>query len=357
MSKRVLLSIGGGVLLLGAATVIWGDRVLLHLMQQRVIASVSGAVFDDFSNGLDVVLCGAGSPIPDPRRSGPCVAVIADGKVRVFDAGSGAARNLLARGIGPGRITDVFLTHYHSDYIDGLGELFMQRWAGGPHDTPVPVHGPQGVTAVVDGFNAAYALDNGYRVAHHGAAILPPSGAGGLARPFAAPAAGERRVVLEDEDLVVTAVSVAHPPIAPAVAYRIDYRGRSVVISGDTVKSDALIALAEGADLLLHEALAPQLVDVMTAGTIEAGVPHMTQITHDIHNYHTTPVEAAEVAAAAGVGHLLYYHVVPALPLKRLETLFVEGADAVYTGGISVGRDGTWVSLPAGSDDIRLGRR
>jgi len=184
--------------------------------------------------------------------------------------------------------------------------------------------------------------------------VSPPGGAGGIAVPFDSPPDAAVEVVFEGAGLVVTAVTVAHPPIVPAVAYRVDYRGRSVVISGDTVKSAALTRFARGADLLVHEALAPQLVEVMTAGATQARVDHMAQITRDIHNYHATPVEAAEVAAEADVNHLLYYHIVPALPLRRLEALFLAGVDEVYHGGVTVGRDGTWAHLPAGVDVVTV---
>ncbi len=354
MARRWVWGVAAAAGLTLGAAALWGDRMLLSLMERRVHDTLSGAVMSRFGDGLDVVLCGAGSPIPDPHRSGPCVAVVADGAVLIFDAGAGSVRNLMARGIGPGRIERVFITHFHSDHIDGLGELFMQRWAGGRHTEPVPVHGPEGVDAVVAGFNQAYALDAGYRVAHHGPDVIPPGGAGGRAVMFAAPVDDERVVVFERDGLIVTAVTVAHPPIIPAVAYRVDYRGRSVVISGDTVKSSTLTALASGADLLVHEALAPHLVDVMTAGAEAAAMPHMAQITRDIHDYHTTPVAAAEVASAAGVDHLLYYHIVPALPLKRLEAMFLQGVADVYAGGVTVGRDGTWVHLPSGSDRLAV---
>lgn len=354
MIKRTLWGLAGLAAVVAVAGVLWGDHLLLRLMQQRVTDTLSGTAMSRFGDGLDVVLCGAGSPIPDPHRSGPCVAVIADGRIFIFDAGAASVRNLMARGIGPGRIERVFLTHFHSDHIDGLGELFMQRWAGGHHDQPVPVHGPEGVARVVDGFNEAYALDAGYRVAHHGPEVIPSGGAGGIAVPFDSPPDAAVEVVFEGAGLVVTAVTVAHPPIVPAVAYRVDYRGRSVVISGDTVQSAALTRFARGADLLVHEALAPQLVEVMTAGATQARVDHMAQITRDIHNYHATPVEAAEVAAEADVNHLLYYHIVPALPLRRLEALFLAGVDEVYHGGVTVGRDGTWAHLPAGVDVVTV---
>ena len=350
----VLLSL---VTVTTAIAAFWGEPLLLGLMRRQVVHTLSGAAFAEFPDGLNLVLCGAGSPIPDPTRSGPCVAVIAGQRVMIVDVGSGSVRNLAPQGIPLGRISDVFITHFHSDHIDGLGELMMQRWGNGANETPLPVHGPSGIERVVEGFNLAYAQDDAYRTAHHGPQLLPPGGAGGTALPFALPAPGVGTVVLDADGVKVTAFTVSHPPIVPAVGYRFDYGGRSLVISGDTVKSANLQQFATGADLLVHEALSPELVRVLTEGAAEAQAANIRQITVDIVGYHTTPVQAAEIAEAAGVRQLLLYHIVPALPYRPLERIFVKGVDQVFHGGVTVGRNGTWISLPARSTAVRVGQR
>jgi ribonuclease Z len=355
--RRRWLAVAATVVVLLAVSAIFGDRVLLRAMQRQVVSNLSGAAFAQYADGLNIVLCGAGSPMPDPKRAGPCVAVVAGARIVVVDVGSGAVRNFPQLGLPPGRVEALLLTHFHSDHIDGLGELMLQRWAGGARDTPLPVHGPAGVEPIVDGFNLAYGHDFGYRVAHHGPDVIPPQGAGAQAFPFAMPGDGEGRVVFDDDGLKITAFAVTHAPVEPAVGYRIDYRGRSAVISGDTIKSDNLARFAQDVDLLVHEALAIHLVDVITAGARAADAPHMAQITLDIHDYHATPVQAAELAQAVRAKHLLYYHIVPALPLRRLEKLFVQGVSQVYDGPVTVGRDGTWIQLPQGSSDVRLRRR
>lgn len=350
-----------GVLVLAVLAVLLnrtvGDRLLIRLMQKQVVANLSGERFAEFGDGLNIVLCGAGSPFPDVRRAGPCVAVIAGEQVLIIDSGSGSARNLAPAGIPAGQIKAVLLTHFHSDHIDGLGELLLQRWGNGAHTTPTPVIGPTGVEQVVAGFNLAYTQDFSYRVAHHNATIMPPTGAGGVAQPFALPKASEGTVVYDVAGLKVTAFSVEHPPIEPSVGYRIDYQGRSALISGDTVKSANLAKFAQGVDLLVHEALSPELVLLIAEGAKQAKAANIEQISHDILNYHTTPVEAAEIAQAAGAKHLLYYHLVPVLPLQRLEPIFLRGVSDVYAGGVTVGRDRLWVQLPANSDAVKIAQR
>src|SRR5689334_12891064 len=175
----------------------FGDPLIERAMRKQVARNLSGAAFKEMNDGLNVVICGAGSPMPDPHRAGPCTVVIAGERVMVVDVGSGAVRNFAPAGVPVGRVEDVFLTHFHSDHIDGLGELELQRWGNGSRTAPLPVHGPAGVEDVVAGFNQAYTHDFGYRVAHHGPKIIPPSGAGGTALPFPLPADGESVTVLE----------------------------------------------------------------------------------------------------------------------------------------------------------------
>lgn len=331
--------------------------IAMFAMDRVMQRNLSSSLVDELRAGLHVGLCGAGSPLPDPERSGPCVVVVAGDAVYVVDTGAGSIENLGRMRVSPGRVRGVLLTHFHSDHIDGLGEMMMQRWVQGTHTAPLPVHGPRGVERVVEGFNLAYAQDSVYRTAHHGEAVVPSSGAGGTPRPFELPADGHDTVVLEADGLVVTAFRVRHAPIEPSVGYRFDYAGRSAVISGDTDKNANVQRVAQGADLLVHEALSPELVGNMTRAATVQGRENLATITVDILDYHTTPVEAAEIARDAGVGHLLYYHIVPPLPLRPLREAFLDGVDEVYDGPVTLGFDGTWIHLPQGSDRIEVSER
>ena len=255
-----------------------------------------------------------------------------------------------------GQIEAVFLTHFHSDHIDGLGELMMQRWVNGTHTTPLPVYGPAGTEKIVAGFNLAYQQDAVYRVAHHGAATVPPGGEGGKAEVFGriSPLAMEV-VYAKGDDLTVEAFNVEHSPIEPAIGYKVTYKDRSIVISGDTIKSAMVQKASQGVDVLIHEALSHELVMVLSDAAAEAGRDNLVKITKDILDYHTSPVEAAEVAQAAGVGMLLFSHIVPPLPVAPLKGIFLRGVSDAYDGPVVIGEDGTFVSLPAGSDVIETG--
>jgi ribonuclease Z len=352
--KRLLI---GLVVIAGVAAAVayvFRGEIALSLMQSVVEKNMANNAINELPDGLHVGLCGAGAPMPG-ERGGPCVIVIAGKRLIIVDSGTGGVRTLARLGFGPGLIERVLLTHFHSDHIDGLGEMILQRWVGGTHTAPLPIHGPAGVERIVLGFNEAYSLDQGYRIAHHGADVLPPTGFGGAAAPFAL-VDGEA-VVVDDGELKITAFTVDHAPIEPAVGYRISYKGRTAVISGDTKPNAAVEKAAQGADLLVHEALSPKLVGILEEGARKAGRNALAKIMHDILDYHTTPEQAAEIATRAKVKFLLLYHIVPPLPLSALEGPFLGKARELYSGPLSVGRDGDLVSMPAGSTEVSISNR
>jgi len=359
MLKRAAISILVLLALAVAGGVAFRDTIVTaiakRIIEERMGADVVASLRAGHPDALHVILCGTGSPLPDPTRSGPCTAIVTDRKVLVVDAGSGAARKLLWLGVRVGEVDGVLLTHFHSDHIDGLGEVVLQRWAGGARKEPLPVYGPSGVERVIGGVNETYAIDSGYRIAHHGPEVVPPSGHGGVARPFAMPKKGESLVVLEEDGLRVTAFAVDHDPVDAAVGYRFDYAGRSVVVSGDTAKSANLIHFAKSTDVLVHEGLAPHLVAMMADAAHRLGRANVEKITRDIPSYHTSPVEAAEVARDAGARMLVFTHEIPPLPVAAMESLFVKGVSDVWNGPVVVGRDGMTFTLPAGGDAIERG--
>ena len=156
------------------------EEEMVALVQKIMAKRFAEQPLADLPDGLHAGICGSGSPFPDARRGSPCTLVIAGQRLFVFDTGSSASTNITRMGFDLGSIEAVFLTHFHSDHIGGLGDVMLNRWVAGANTTPVPVHGPIGVKAVVDGFMQSYYQDHLYRIAHHGEHIIPPGGFGGI---------------------------------------------------------------------------------------------------------------------------------------------------------------------------------
>jgi len=345
----VLVAAGAAVLLVPAV-----QDVLIRREVRRRLAGTSQPAWAD--GALRVLLCGTASPLPHATRAKACVAVFAGDRFWIVDTGPGSWNELGLWQIDGRRVGGILLTHFHSDHIGDLGEFNLQTWVAG-RPGPLAVYGGPGVDRVVNGFSEAYALDNQYRTAHHGADVMVPAVGKMEAHTIAGPADGAGpSVVLQQDGLTITAFAVDHSPIHPAYGYRFDYRGRSVVVSGDTIKSASLIAAAKGADVLVHEAQANHLVDVLREGVVAADRPRLAKILGDIPSYHTTPVQAAEAANEAGVRLLVLYHLTPAPPAWVVERAFVRGVSDVRPRDWLLGDDGTLVTLPPDSDVMTVSR-
>ena len=166
------LSIVVAVLLVIAALAYSQRGTIAKRIMSRGVDMVMGAdTLAELGDGLHVTICGAGGPMPDIKRSGACVAIVAGQKIFLVDTGTNGVRNLGRLRYPLGKVAAVLLTHFHTDHIDGLGETATLRWVSVANTRPLPVIGPEGVTQVVAGFNEAYELDAGYRHDHHGDSV------------------------------------------------------------------------------------------------------------------------------------------------------------------------------------------
>lgn len=338
---------------------IFQEPIMWRVFNSGVERNLTADASRDLPDGLHVFVCGTGSPMPDEKRAAACIGVLAGDQAFVFDAGSGAIRKLGRMGFPMGRLEGVFLTHLHSDHIDGLGELLLMGWIGQDkfRSEPLPVRGPRGTAAVVDGFNSAYAFDRGYRIAHHGD-VADPNGYGGRPIEIVLPAGdAATAVVHENAGVRITAIRVNHAPIEPAFGYRIDYKGRSISLSGDTVYHQGFIEASKGVDVMFHEALDPEMVGRIEASLSASGRTTTAKLLHDIQDYHATPEDAARAASEAGASELFFYHITPPLPVRALNRIWLGDAGDVFSGKITVGEDGMLVSLPADGKKITHSRR
>ena len=318
------------------------DRLMFTFIQN--LGSANADLYDD---SLSAVVCGSRSPLPSPGRAQACILVNAGGHYYVVDIGDGSATNLNNWRIDTNKIRATLLTHLHSDHISDLADLHLMTWVNSSHTKPLDVYGPEGVQLVTQGFEDAYQLDYQYRHEHHGDEVAPINIAGFNPRPIDL----SNPVIIDENGLKVTAFRVPHDPVEPALGYRFDYKGRSIVISGDTSYSGNLIKNAKDADVLFHEAQANHQLDIMKEAL--AGNKGVVKVLDDIVTYHTTPIEAAQAANLANVDHLMFYHLTPAPRNKMMERMFFRGVNEVRKDW-SASEDGTMVVLPLDSDEINI---
>jgi ribonuclease Z len=160
-------------------------------------------------------------------------------------------------------------------------------------------------------------------------------------------------VVLEQDGLKVTAFQVTHDPVRPSVGYRFDYKGRSVVVGGDTAKSANLVENARGADVLVCDSISIPIIQFAQRQQQTAGNQRAAKIMGDIQSYHASPVQCAEMANEAGVQLLLFTHHIPSAQVTN--PMYMQGmADVRPADAWRIGNDGTRVSLPAGGRDLTI---
>jgi ribonuclease Z len=225
----------------------------------------------------------------------------------------------------------------------------------------LPVYGGPGVGQVVEGFNGAYRLDQGYRTLHHTAKVMPPATWPMVARTIefdtdSTPETNRTKVVYDDGGLQIVAIEVDHAPIAPAYAYRFNYKGRSAVVTGDLKFHPSLAKPVEGADLLLSEAISLSMTRSLQQSAREAGRERTAAIMHDIEDYHMTPEQAATIANDAGVQLLAFYHLLPAPDGMLTRQLFSRGISDVRKSGWTIADDGSMYTMRVGGHDTLIGR-
>jgi ribonuclease Z len=272
-----------------------------------------------------VVLTGTGVPVPDPSRAGAGTLVELDGVYLQVDAGRGTVMRLAGSMTPLPSIDAVLLTHHHSDHLVGLDDLVLTRWIAGAHVTTIVA--PEGPTARF----AAAVLDRwqddiAVRIAHadHDG---PPS-----VDVVAFTASADPAEVWRSGDVTVTAVSVHHEPVLPAVAYRIDGPSGSVVVSGDTMVCPEVEALAAGVDVLVHEVRLRAFAEAVVGTHYEA-----------IAAYHADAVDLGAAAERAGVARLVLTHFIPP-PTEGYQPFVAEVREGGFTGELIAGDDLTTVS-------------
>ena len=298
-------------------------------------------------DALSALVCGSRSPFPAPDRAETCILVKAGQNLFVVDIGDGSMSNLQKWQVDLGKVDAVLLTHLHSDHIADLPGLNFASWLGGRSEK-LKVFGPEGVEVLVEGFEKAYSEDTKFRVTHHGEGVLPLDTAGYepiIVQP-------DKPIIFEKDNLKITAFTVSHEPVEPALGFRFDYKGRSILFSGDTMADENVIQNANGIDVLFHDAIALELIHTIRDIASESGNDTLTKILDDIQTYHENTIRVAELANEVEAGYLVYYHLIPSPRSGLAETLWTRGIDEVRSENWILSKDGTLVTLPVGTDEI-----
>ena len=297
-------------------------------MRSRFIRSALGLLLFIISatsiqaQSIKVTLLGTGTPKLRIERFGPSTLVEAGAAKLLFDCGRGGTMRLQQVGVLPREITALFLTHLHSDHIVGIPDQWLTGWLGGRTGS-FRILGPTGTIEMMANLEKAYQVDIRFRMEDE---KLDPQGVAIRAEDIT------EGVVYENDGVKVTAFDVDHgPAIKPALGYRIDYRGRSVVISGDTRFSENLIKFSQRVDLLVHEVAAAKEELIRKSEAVRRVIAH-----------HTTPEEAGKVFDRARPRLAVYSHIgLPSDP--TIHELTVQDLMALtrktYAGPLEVGED------------------
>ena len=266
-----------------------------------------------------VTLLGTGAPPPVLDRFGPSTLVEVGAEKFIFDAGRGAMQRLHQLQIPFANITGVFLTHHHSDHVVGFTDLWLTGWIGRPwgkREVPLKVWGPEGTKQMTDYLPKAFFVDIRVRSKSY-----PPNGVKLEAEEI------KEGLVYDKDGVKVSTFEVDHGgEELPAFGYRVDYRGRSAVLSGDTTFNENLIRHAQGTDLLVHEVTA-------AAGNAAENAAQLKRIASN----HTTPEQAGEVFVRVAPKLAVYNHLL-LFGGARAEDL-LPATRKNYSGPLLVGED------------------
>ena len=293
-------------------------RALLTILLPALVAATATA---QPAATLQITLLGTGNPRPNLERFGPSILIEAGGQRLLVDAGRGAAQRLFEIGQRPSLIglDAVLLTHLHSDHTVGLPDLWLTGWLFG-RARPLPLIGPAGTSQMAAHLTQAYAWDIATRLKDE---RLPSDGVRFEARDIAP------GVVWDREGLKVTAFTVDHGEVAaPALGYRVDYQGRSAVLSGDLRYDERILTHARGVDVFVLEVMSPE-VEARRGQVDPAAMASVLR-------RHISPDQAGTLFTKAAPRLAVFSHIVPS-PATADDLVPV--ARKTYAGPLAVGYD------------------
>jgi ribonuclease Z len=299
---------------------LWGAAVTLTSAQSNSAVS---------TKDLRVTLLGTASgPRAFVDKAGISTLVQAGGERLLFDAGRGSMQRLVQAGYPMNAVTKLFLTHLHSDHVIGVPDLMLSPWVAAPERTlPLEVWGPDGTRDMMRHLEAAFAFDIHMR--RDVDESFSPDGIRMVAHDI------QEGKVYERNGVTVTAFLVTHGLVKPSYGYRVDYAGRSVALSGDTSPSDNLVAVCKGVDVLIHEAIDPDVLRRL--------VPDKARVDAIVAR-HTTPEQAAGIFNRVSPRLAVFSH-------SPGTAAIVEQTRRSYPGRVEMGEDLMVIDI---GDEVRV---
>jgi ribonuclease Z len=281
---------------------------------------------------IKVTLLGTGSPEPAMNRFGPSILVEAGSEKLIFDAGRGALQRLAQVNVKWNDVTAVFFTHLHSDHVIGFPDLWLSGWLTSGRSRALQVWGPSGTRSMTAHLEQAFAFDIAIRMADDKATPA------GIVIDVTEVRDG---TVYDQGGVKVTTIEVDHAPIKPAFGYRIDYAGRSVVLSGDTRTSANLMQHAKGVDVLIHEVAVPETFR-------RAG--RDPERARSVVAHHVTPEQAGEIFARTRPRLAVYSHIVLS---SATAADLIPPTRKFYQGPLEIGEDLMVISIGSTVEVLR----
>ena len=340
--KKVIVT----VVVLGLLGILGQLVISLPAVQDKILDRGTAMIAERGAQGLPesdslrVFVCGSASPL-GMGQAQACIAVVTPEHFYLIDSGAGSTDNIVQLNLPTDRLDGILVSHFHSDHIAEIYEVNLNSWVTGRKE-PLLVIGPEGVSEVVKGINTTYQHDRHYRSTHHGESLLPPH-LGLIDHQTVMPG-----VIISDGDLKITAYRAEHPPIEPGMGYRIDYRGRSVVISGDSNVTAETQRIVEGADLLLHDALSVPTVSRLSDALGAVGRSRTSKIVEDVLDYHASTESLIALGNSSDVGMVAFYHLVPVPANPIIAEVFMRETPNNFV----LTTDLMGFELPIGSDEI-----
>lgn len=303
------------------------SKILCYMMLACMLPAISVLAGEDTT--MRVTLLGTGTPQPSITRFSQATLVEAGEFKLLIDSGRGVSIRLTQAGVRLSDIDAVFITHFHHDHISGLADLLITSWLTAPfasRQVPLDVYGPQGIKEVTDGLKAAYRRDNEIRIADE---QIPREAGDYNVTEFIS-----NGIVFDHGGVKVTAFEVNHGElIKPAYGYRVDYSGKSILISGDTKYDERIVTAGDGVDVLIHE------VAIATPEVI-AQYP----LLENVFDHHTNPEEAGRIFSAVQPKLAVYSHILlPGGPVTTED--LVTQTRVSYQGPLLVGEDLTVIEI------------